>query len=481
MRLGTIRAARRWLYIGHRWVGIVTCLFFAMWFISGVVMMYIAFPGLSDKERLAALPEIVWEKVVLSPDDAMKAAGATRYPRDLRLTMLAEEPVYRLIDWDERRQAISAVDGRPITQVSEQTALAVARHHPASKSPELEEIVDRDQWSVTARYNPARPLYLIGLADDAGTKLYVSSRSGEIVLDTDRAERFWSWLGSIPHWIYPTVLRKDGPLWRLVVLWISGICLIVAITGIWIGILRVRLRRRYSSGKITPYHGWMAWHHITGLIAGIFVLTWMFSGWLSLNPGEYFANGNMAREVLQRYAGHDAPTIATKLPVPRGASVEARFVWLDGKPMTILASRDGILTPTDVRSGDVAPLQQDHLWAAATKLLPEASLMNRDVLEQYDAYWYAHHDDRELPVLRAMFDDEARTWFHISPVTGDIVGHTNDSRRAYRWLFNALHSFDFQMLLMHRPAWDIVVSLLSVVGTILSVSGIVIGWRYLRR
>ena len=71
------RTLRRWLYIGHRWIGITTCLFFAMWFISGVVMMYVAFPSLSDKERLAALPDIQWEKVTLSPDDAMKMAGAT--------------------------------------------------------------------------------------------------------------------------------------------------------------------------------------------------------------------------------------------------------------------------------------------------------------------------------------------------------------------------------------------------------------------
>ena len=156
------------------------------------------FPAYPDKERLAALPDIQWEKVVLSPDEAMKAAGATRYPRDLRLAMLADEPVYRIAAWDGKRQAISAVDGRVITGVSEQQALAIVQHHPASRSPQLEEIVDRDQWSVTARYNPLRPLYLIALGDEAGTKLYVSLRSGEIALDTTRTERIWNWLGSIP-------------------------------------------------------------------------------------------------------------------------------------------------------------------------------------------------------------------------------------------------------------------------------------------
>lgn len=476
------RTLRRWLYIGHRWVGIVTCLFFAMWFISGVVMMYVAFPGLSDKERLAALPDIVWEKVALSPDEAMKAAGATRYPRELRLNMVADEPVYRLTGWDGKRQTISAVDGRTITEINELQALAVARHHPASKLPQLEETVDRDQWSVTARYDPLRPLYLITLGDDAGTKLYVSSRSGEIALDTNRTERVWNWSGSIPHWIYPTVLRKDGPLWRLVVLWVSGICLIVGVTGIWIGILRVRLKRRYASGSISPYRGWMAWHHVTGLIAGLFVLTWMFSGWLSLDPGRVFADRNTPREVLQRYAGHDAPTIAVALRAPADkAAVEARFVWIDGMPLMIVAKRDGTKMAINPTSGEIARLPQDRLWNAATKLLPDSRLENQITLWKYDAYWYAHHNDRELPVLRATFDDDAQTWFHISPVTGDILGRINSSRRTYRWLFNALHSFDFQLLLMYRPAWDIVVWLLSILGTIVSVSGVVIGWRYLKR
>src|SRR3954447_11679038 len=103
--------ALRWLYISHRWVGIVTCLLFAMWFVSGVVMMYVAFPALTDGERLAALPDIAWSKVQIAPDRAMAAVGLTHYPRDLRLNMLNDEPVYRVIDGDGKRQAVSAVDG----------------------------------------------------------------------------------------------------------------------------------------------------------------------------------------------------------------------------------------------------------------------------------------------------------------------------------------------------------------------------------
>ena len=67
------------------------------------------------------------------------------------------------------------------------------------------------------------------------------------------------------------------------------------------------------------------------------------------------------------------------------------------------------------------------------------------------------------------------------PRSGEILGRSDSSRRSYRWLFNALHSFDFPLLVAFRPAWDIVVWLLSLVGLTISVSGIVIGWRRLVR
>jgi uncharacterized iron-regulated membrane protein len=38
--------AKRWLYIIHRWIGIFSCLLFAVWFLSGLVMIYVPYPAL---------------------------------------------------------------------------------------------------------------------------------------------------------------------------------------------------------------------------------------------------------------------------------------------------------------------------------------------------------------------------------------------------------------------------------------------------
>ncbi len=37
----------------HRWTGLLVCLFFALWFASGAVMLFEPFPSLSAGERLS--------------------------------------------------------------------------------------------------------------------------------------------------------------------------------------------------------------------------------------------------------------------------------------------------------------------------------------------------------------------------------------------------------------------------------------------
>jgi hypothetical protein len=78
------------------------------------------------------------------------------------------------------------------------------------------------------------------------------------------------------------------------------------------------------------------------------------------------------------------------------------------------------------------------------------------------------------------FDDERHTWFHLDPLTGQILDRSTRTNRVYRWLYNGLHSFDIWWLWQRRPLWDICVIAFSLGGLLLSVIGVVIGWRRLR-
>ena len=61
------KLAKRWLYFFHRWLGVITCLLSVMWFVSGLVMLYVPFPSWSDAERIANIPPVDISRVRVTP------------------------------------------------------------------------------------------------------------------------------------------------------------------------------------------------------------------------------------------------------------------------------------------------------------------------------------------------------------------------------------------------------------------------------
>ncbi|WP_215200139.1 hypothetical protein, partial [Escherichia coli] len=120
----------------------------------------------------------------------------------------------------------------------------------------------------------------------------LSSQTGEVVRDASRRERAWNWLGAWLHWLYP--LRGgwfDGQ-WANLVIGLSLLATLVTVLGILVGLLRWRFRKPYRSGSRSPYAGgFQRWHHLAGLLFGALVLSWIFSGLMSMNPWNLFGRG----------------------------------------------------------------------------------------------------------------------------------------------------------------------------------------------
>ncbi len=475
-----LKLLKRWLLLAHRWLGIGTGLFFAVWILSGLVMLYVGFPALTEAERLARQAPIAWDRVALGPDAIPGRAGGLDPSLAVSLAMRGDEPVYQLVAEDGGRRVISAVTGRergPLTEV-EIRAFAAAQAD-AGPSPAIRR-VQRDQWTVRARYDPLRPFAVLSLDDPAGTELYLSEPTGALVLDTTRTERFWNWFGAIPHWLYWTPLRAREPLWRDVILWLSGVGIVGALSGLGLGLWRLRLRRPYASGAVTPYRGVSRLHHLFGLAGGLTLLTFVTSGWLSMNPSRMFSPPGPPLAMRVAYAGNaplpdrDALRDLARL---RPDLVEVRLVPVGGRTLLVgLDARGG----RSVATGG-APLARADLVAAAQRILPEARLRGAALLTAYDAYWYPHHEARPLPVLRVRFDDPAATWLHLDPETGAILNRLDRSGRVGRWLYEGLHRLDVAFLFQNRPAWDAVMWGLNGLGAVIALTGTVLGWRRLRR
>jgi hypothetical protein len=427
-------------------------------------MIYVPFPSLTQQERLAGLAPIAWDRV-------QNPAPANEF-----LEQGIDGPVWRATP------AISAADSTSVAATDAARARRIAEKFGKAAPIGVERIV-RDQWTVAGSFDRFRPLWKVSLSGPDARALYVASTNGAVVLDTRRTERFWNWLGSVPHWIYPTVLRADQPLWRQVILWSAGTAIVVAVTGIWIGILRMRLSRPYRGGRVSPYRGWQWWHHIGGLVGGPLLVAWIFSGWLSVDPGRWFASEGISEQALAAYRN---PGFPPEIDWKRLGQKEdgwnvrrAQLIWTDGTPVLLLWHADVQPVALDARSLEPVRFARRRLLRAAARLVPGARIESTDLLTTIDAYWYQAKGEVELPIIRVRFADRTRTWVHISPRTGQVVGDIDTRRRIYRWLFDALHRWDLKGLITHRPLWDFWMWWWSALGLLASMSGIVIGYRRL--
>ena len=173
------------------------------------------------------------------------------------------------------------------------------------------------------------------LADAAGTDIYVSQVTGEVVQRTTAASRALNWVGAVPHWLYPTLLRQNAKTWTQVVIWTSLAGTFLTLCGLYLGVLAWGRARasQLSRGRITPFRGLMAWHHLTGLAAGVLTLTWVASGLFSMNPWGFLDSpGDGSREKLAGSPPRLSATWPPPLrrgagaPAPDGRTAEARDV-----------------------------------------------------------------------------------------------------------------------------------------------------------
>lgn len=506
--------SKRPLYLTHRWAGIVLCAFFVLWFVSGIFMMYVEFPQLSRPERLASLPRLDFSAAGITPGEAVARLRAgdfltTGTPSgnrvrevedpaapvtdigEVRLTMLLGQPMYVIaLKGPLQPRAVFAGSGDVLAPVDAGTALQIARDfaqraYPGRAiAPRYLELQQTDQWSVSSALNAHRPLHRIALDDEAGTQLYVSTTTGEVVRDSHRRERLLNYFAAVTHWLYPTFIRKYPDAWAWMVDILASAGVLLAVTGLWIGLLRWKRRSRPGKSSI-PYRGWMRWHHITGLVFGIVVLTWVFSGLLSMNPGTLNPSRTPAADESLVYSGKELTPADFPLPdFGRDPVIEASLLHYDGRPYLLGALRDGGIRLFPAGPAATGPLPDARaMLARAAALMPDARVSRSRRLDAYDNHYYTRKPEngtRPLPILRVEFDDAQDTWFHLNPATGQILERSTRTNRLYRWLYNGLHSFDILWLWQRRPLWDIVVIGFSLGGIALSLIGLIIGIKRLR-
>lgn len=443
-------------------------------------MHFVPFPALTEAERFAGLSAIDLSKVRHSPAEAV-AASTLKDVMRVRLWQRSDGPAY-LVSAASGAKALHADDLRAADIGTDQVAFAIASEHarlrglnPAAAS--FVDLVEHDQWTVPNGLDRHRPLYRVALNDHAGTELYVSSRTGEVVRDTTYSERAWNYVGSVIHWIYPTALRKNWMAWDVTVWWLSLVAVIAALSGLIVGLFRLR---RVGDRIVSPYRRWHAWHHWLGLACAAFLMTWIVSGWLSMDHGRIFSTGALARSEVERIAGMPAWS-ELRSTVPESVSPATREIeWFAFGGRIYQRVRTGVdaqqLSVAVPASG--APtssfLQTDQVNAVISRAVGGCSITK--VVERDDAYFFAS-EVTPAPVYRTICGD---VWYQIDGVNGANLEKLDAQRRAYRWLYRALHTFDLPALMARPGLRTSMIVVLCAFGTVFSFTGIVIAWRRLR-
>ncbi|HLQ76269.1 MAG TPA: PepSY domain-containing protein, partial [Terriglobia bacterium] len=477
---------RQVLIFLHRYFGIALSLLFVVWFVSGIVMIYAkGMPELTAGLRLQRLPPINFLQIHLSPSQAAERGGAAGPPPRALLLTIMGRPAYRFSG--SQTVTVFADNGDVMPPPGVPESLSIASDFlnvPKTSMHFLRTIMEPDQWTIGNRRQ--LPLHQIAVDDAAHTQVYVSRLSGEVAMVTTRGSRALAWVSAIPHWLYLESLRRNGSLWQSVVLWTSGLGTILALMGMVLAVIQYSRRRPHI-----PYAGWMRWHYITGAVFGVFTLTWVFSGFLSMEPWNWASEGGLGDGMREAYSGGPLelaafPTMdraAWELMFPNTPLKEIEFLRIQG--IAYFAVRGNQPEPVLVSANPLQihrePFSRESLVGKAREANPDVPIANSEELSHYDSYYYARGGEAPLPVLRIQFDDPDKTWFYIDPKMGRILARFQARERLQRWIYHGLHSLDFSFWYYNRPLWDIGVIVLCCGGAALSAIGVVISFRRIRR
>lgn len=483
----------RAVIFAHRWLGLSLCLLFAVWFSSGIVLMYWPYPAVDAVDRLAHSAPLDGTKIQITPLEAWERLNYFGQPDQADLITFLGRPAY-VFSLEDERGLVFADDGSVITEYPETIARAVAAEwvgQPADAATfdGLMRLPNVDQWTVGGPPYRYWPLHKFTWPN--GENVYVSSTTGEVVQHTTTGSRLGAYLGAIPHWLYFVPIRRNGATWRQVVLWSSSLGIVATLLGLVVGVWMYSPRKRFRTDAGAPsrfpYSGQKRWHTIFGLVFGLFACTWGLSGFLSMGTvaalnrrpqvASQVSNGLRGGTLDLRAFGPKDPRTALQ---EVGREIRVRrleFSLFGGEPLYLAmdTARDSRLVPVNFPAAPY--FDPDIVSIVVSQAVDPVKVVDARLIHEYDAYYLDRDAESPLPVLRIRLDDNQRSLLYVDMRTARLASAFSAEGRANRWLYHGLHSLDLPWLYRYRPLWDVVMLVLLGGGLALSVTAVILSTR----
>lgn len=233
-----MRPIIRWLIKLHKWAALIIGLQVLAWVAGGVVMSAIPIQQVRGEHNIAEQTAELDLSGVLAPGDAAAIADIT--PTSVELRPWLGRSIYEFGRDSGASVIVDATNGEVLSPIDEATAVAVARADHAGE-PEITDVTFFADATWESRRD--QPSWRVDFADGEGTRLYVSTSTGEVIARRNDVWRFYDFFWMLHIMDYGDRSHFNHPLLVLASLFALGMSLFgFVLLFPWLG--RMMARRK---------------------------------------------------------------------------------------------------------------------------------------------------------------------------------------------------------------------------------------------
>ncbi len=488
----------QFMYSAHRILGTIMCLVFMTWFLSAFIMMYHHFPHVSNNEIIRKNKKLS-SSSEQSPSitSIIKRLPPNAEIKGITLDCRLKQTVFH-IKTNKGQFDFPSDSLKELSKINKEFISNTAQLWCNAPIERIDTLNELDQWTPYIRLKKEIPIYKIYFLDKEKTQLYIGSKSGEVLQFSNQKERFWSWIGAIPHWAYFSWLRQNPDLWFKTIIFLTGLGCLMLVAGFWVAIDVWRKTHTHLIHKFSPYRKkWYHWHYVSGIFFGFFVLTFTFSGMMSMIDHPAWIRKSIFMIEPQVSLRLKMPKIENYVldywklikAYPNIRQIEWNnfyghpyYTITDGKKEQYIDAKDSIPRPLFLSKTEILhSLESLYKNNVPGTKIPQIKLTP---ITHYETYYRdmsnMMKERRQLPVWKAVVEDPNNSIFYIHPETGDIRYVDTASRWKY-WSFTALHRMRFPGLCSNITLRKALLWILLLGGSVVSLSGVVLGIKYIKR
>lgn len=468
-----------YLFKAHKYTGIFISVFFLMWFITGIILIYHPYPKLDEslanahKEVLpSSLPELSW--IQEKSDGELQGVKISQFQGQTLIETKVKGKKQKFTT--DSLQGVKSVGFSTIENIAK-----VWCNYPMTKVDTLHK---REQWVLYTKYDKELPIYKFHFEDDSKTQLFISSKSAQVLQITTSKDRFWSYIGAIPHKLYFPFIRRNTEGWMTTVVVAGSICFAAALTGFLYGLYLFIRRKKVKGSFGNPFKTrWQRIHFSFGLVFGIFTVAWGISGIFSMARVPQWIIKTEAPFTFEKsrlWGKNLLPTDCYKLnfntvkeayPQLKEISL-ARFAEVPA--YIIIEGSNKRYLDASTEEVKILDIPQFVIEKGFEKMYGSDVPVKVSLLDEYDNYYVNLHNTYTLPVYKVEVDNNDRELYYIRPSDG-YIKYLNKNKKADKWLFSAIHYLNIPVIMTRPVIWKLLMWFLSAGCAVVCLSGIVLG------